>query len=57
MIILQKNPTDKRLKLHKLTGKLGNCHAISITHEYRLVIYLEDNFIYLLAIGAHDEVY
>lgn len=57
LVILQKNPADRRLKLHKLTGKLNECHSISITHDYRLVVYLEDKYIYLLAVGAHDEVY
>ncbi|MDP3999108.1 MAG: type II toxin-antitoxin system mRNA interferase toxin, RelE/StbE family [bacterium] len=55
--ILQKNPLDKRLKTHKLTGKLKKCHAISITHEYRLILYFENQNIYLLAVGSHDEVY
>ena len=55
--ILQKNPLDKRLRTHKLTGKLKNCFAISITHEYRLVLYFESNNIYLLAVGSHEEVY
>jgi len=57
LVILQKNSTDKRLKAHKLTGKLKDCHAISITHEYRLVLYFEGQYIYLLAVGTHDEVY
>ena len=55
--ILQADPKDSRLKLHKLTGKLAGCFSISIAYEYRLVLYFEKEFIFLLAIGTHDEVY
>jgi mRNA-degrading endonuclease YafQ of YafQ-DinJ toxin-antitoxin module len=57
LAILQKNPRDPLLKAHKLTGKLKGYLAARITFEYRVVFYLEDNKIYLLAIGTHEEVY
>jgi len=56
-LILEKNPKDKRIKTHKLTGKLSGLFAASITYEYRIVFYLDKNDIFLLAIGTHDEVY
>ena len=55
--ILQNNFKDRRLRSHKLTGKLKGFLAASITHEYRIVFYLENDSIFLIAIGTHDEVY
>ena len=57
LVILQKNPSDKRLKFHKLTGKLKDFFAVSITYEYRIVFCFDNDSMFLLAIGAHDEVY
>lgn len=57
LLILQENPRDPRLKIHKLTGKLKSLFAVSITYEYRVIFDLEDDSIFLLAIGTHDEVY
>lgn len=54
---LQKNPRNPRLKVHRLTGKLKGLLGASLTYEYRLVFYLEDDAIYLITIGTHDEVY
>ena len=55
--ILQNNPKDRRLKIHKLTGKLKDLNAVSISYEFRLIFYLESKAIFLIAIGNHDEVY
>ena len=57
LAILQKNPSDKILKPHKLTGKLKDFFAASITYEYRIVFYFDNDSVFLLAIGSHDEVY
>ena len=54
---LQHNPNDSRLKTHKLSGKLKNCWAIWITYEHRLIFHLENKYIFLLAVGTHNEVY
>ena len=55
--LLQQDPHCPSLKTHKLTGKLKNYWALSITYEYRLVFAIDEEAIYLLAIGTHDEVY
>lgn len=57
LFILQNNPKDRRLKIHKLTGKLKGLLGASLTYEYRLIFYWEDHAIFLVAIGTHDEVY
>ena len=53
--IIKKDITQPSLKLHKLSGK--NNWSISITHSIRMIVHLEDNKIYCLKIGNHDEVY
>lgn len=55
--LLQNDPFTPELKTHKLTGKLRGYLAFSVTHEYRLVFYIQKDTIYLLAIGSHDQVY
>ena len=55
--ILQKDPWDKQLKTHKLSGKLKDFLACNISYEYRLIFYIEESKVLLLAIGTHDDVY
>lgn len=57
LTLLLKNPKDPKLKTHELKGNLKGILAASITYDYRVVFYLEDDLIYLLNIGSHDEVY
>lgn len=52
-----KNPSSSKLRIHKLTGKLKNLHAASITYDHRLVFFFDDQCVYLVNIGSHDEVY
>lgn len=57
LTLLLKNPKDPKLKTHELKGNLKGILAASITYEYRVVFYIENDLIYLLNIGSHDEVY
>jgi len=44
----------KRLKVHKLKGKLGNYHSFSVTYSHRIVFcYTSKNEVVFLAIGDH----
>lgn len=56
---LEENPHDPELRLHALSGKHNGRHAVSLTYSYRIVIrlVLTESEIYLLDVGAHDEVY
>jgi addiction module RelE/StbE family toxin len=56
---LQVDPFQNRLELHPLSGKLAGCHAVQITHSYRLTLTLliNEREIILLEIGSHDQVY
>ncbi len=56
---LQNDPLQPHLHLHPLCGKLTGCHAISLTHSYRitLILLITEQEITLLDIGSHDQVY
>lgn len=56
---LQKDPFQPSLELHALSGKLEGCHAVSLTHNYRmtLILLITEQEIILLDIGSHDDVY
>ncbi len=53
--ILSDNINQKSLRLHKLDG-LDNW-SISVNKSIRIIINVENEKIYLLQIGTHDEVY
>lgn len=56
---LQTDPFQPHLELHPLSGKLAGCHAVSLTHNYRitLTLLITEKQIILLDVGSHDEVY
>lgn len=47
------------LRIHKLTGNLGNCWSFCVDHDRRVVfMFLKGRIkVYLIDIGAHEEVY
>jgi len=55
--ILGSDPFHPILKIHKLSGKLKNEWSIWLTYEYRILLIIEGNKIFLTNIGVHDEVY
>ena len=56
--LFSKNPFDRRLKTHKLTGKLEGLWAFSIAYDCRIIFkFLTKKEVLLIDIGGHDEVY
>ncbi len=56
--IFELNPKHPSLRIHKLTGKLGNAWSISITMKIRMLYQLiDESTAYFFDIGTHDEVY
>lgn len=54
-IIFRKDPSDPRLKTHKLHGRLSDFWAFSVDERYRIVfIFLENNKVKFYAIGEHE---
>ena len=53
--IFRHNPFGKRLKTHKLKGKLGEFYSFSITYQYRLVFHFKNKETVVFDnIGTHE---
>ena len=52
----RKKITENPLRLKHLSGG-ENCYREEITSNIRLVYYIENNIIWFLTIGRHDEAY
>ncbi len=58
MRLFSQNPFDRRLRAHKLTGKLEGLWAFSVTYDCRVIFkFLDKDEVLLVDIGSHDEVY
>jgi addiction module RelE/StbE family toxin len=58
MELFSKTPFDRRLRTHKLSGKLEDLWAFSVTYDCRVIFkFLDGDEILLIDIGGHDEVY
>jgi len=52
------DPFDKRLRTHKLSGKLSDVWSFSVTYHIRVTfIFIESNKVLFESVGNHDEVY
>lgn len=59
LMLLELNPYHPSLRLHRLSGQLGQLYSVSINMSYRLVmefIILEREIV-LVDVGDHDRVY
>jgi mRNA-degrading endonuclease YafQ of YafQ-DinJ toxin-antitoxin module len=58
MKLFSKTPFDRRLRTHKLSGKLEDLWAFSVIYDCRVIFkFLNGDEILLIDIGGHDEVY
>jgi len=59
LLILKENPFHPSLRTHKLQGKLGEYHSVSLDLSYRIVVefLVTDKQIIPIDIGSHDDVY
>ncbi len=56
--IFKEDIFDKRLKTHRLKGNLKEYYAFSVSYSNRIVFkIIEDNSVYFIEIGSHDECY
>ena len=52
------DPFDKRLKTHKLSGKLKDLWSFSVEYDQRVLFYFtDDGKAVFVDIGNHEEVY
>lgn len=54
--VLQNNPEDPKLKLHKLTGK-SEGWSVRVNYKIRITFYFDKNSLVLTNIGSHNQVY
>ena len=56
---LEHDPFQSHLQYHRLSGKLKDVEAVSVTDKYRitLTVVITEQAVVLLDIGSHDEVY
>ncbi len=53
--LFKNTENHKKLKVHKLKGRLGNYYSFSVTYSHRIVFGFESKTeIILIAIGDHD---
>ena len=57
--ILEINPYNPSLRLHKLHGKLSELYLVSINISYRIsiIFLIKDDKIIPIDLGSHDEIY
>ncbi len=57
--LLEINPFHPSLRLHPLKGRLAGLHVVSINISYRITLelFIRENEIILVNVGAHEEVY
>jgi len=56
--LLKKSTNHRRLKVHKLTGKLKGIWSFSVNYRIRITFAKpRKNVIVLETVGTHDEVY
>jgi len=51
------DPHDLLLRTHKLKGDLGDYWAVRVDDDVRVLCRWEGDVCFLVALGAHDEVY
>lgn len=54
---LKKDIFNPKYRTHKLNGSLKMLYSANINYQYRLVFYFDEETIFLVNIGDHDEVY
>lgn len=53
--IFRKDPFDKRLKTHKLSGNLSDFWSFSVDYDYRIIFEFGDgSIVYFHTVGTHD---
>jgi len=57
LMLFIENPDNIILKNHALKGKKISLRAFSITGDIRVVYMEENNVVYFLDIGTHNQVY
>lgn len=57
LTLFLQSPKDFTLRDHKLKGAKRDLRAFSITGDIRVVYYYQSDFLVLVDIGSHNQVY
>ncbi len=53
--IFRKNPFDKRLRTHKLSGRMSKFWSFSVDYKYRVIFeFVSKNIVWFYSIGNHS---
>jgi plasmid maintenance system killer protein len=55
ILLFSPKENHEKLRVHKLKGRLKNCHSFSVTYSHRIVFHWEDKkTAVFLAVGDHS---
>lgn len=57
LALFQENPRHPSLRLHILSGGLNELWSIAISKSIRMVYVQDEDIVYFVDLGTHDEVY
>ena len=58
IILFRKNPFDRQLKTHKLSGRFSRFWSFSVNQKYRVIFrFIKNNAIWFLSVGDHSIYY
>ena len=56
--VFSQNPTDARLRSHRLTGKLERLWAFSVSQDCQVILrFIDKGHVLFIDIAGHDEAY
>ena len=59
LLIFEKNPLDKKLRNHALSGKFNDIRSIDVSFDLRILLQEKDDYalVVMLQVGSHSELY
>jgi mRNA-degrading endonuclease YafQ of YafQ-DinJ toxin-antitoxin module len=51
------DPRDRLLRTHRLKGELADYWAMSVDDDLRILFRWDDDEVFLVNLGSHDEIY
>ena len=52
--LFKKKSEHKKLRLHKLSGRMKKYHAFSANFNYRVIVEMRESNVYFLDVGTHE---
>lgn len=55
--LFEKDHKDPQLKNHPLKGEASGLYSFSVTGDYRIIYYIEEDVAVFTDVGTHNQVY